>query len=134
MLKEHIRHQRSVFTLFVKSGISVNPSKAFLGYPSVQLLGQKADLLGLWTAEDKLKAVTKLSLPTLLSQLETYLGMTGWLRNYIAYYAAIAKPLQDRKTAMLANSPKSGEQRKRFARRNHLNESTEIEKAAFKPL
>ena len=46
-LAEHIQHLRSVFKLFVDSGISVNPNKAFLAYPSVQLLGQKVDSLGL---------------------------------------------------------------------------------------
>ena len=106
--EEHEQHLRQVFELFVISGISVNPSKAFLGYPSVQLLGQKVDSLGLWTAEDKLKAIFKLAFPETLSKLETYLGMTGWLRDYVANYAMIAKPLQDRKTMMLANSPRSG--------------------------
>ena len=92
-LQEHLQHLRQIFELFTGSGISINPGKAFLGYPSVQLLGQKVDLLGLWTAEDKLRAISKLLFPTTLAKLETYLGMTGWLRDYIAHYAAIAKPL-----------------------------------------
>ena len=53
-LEEHKDHLRQIFTLFTKYGILVNPAKAFLAYPSVQLLGQKVDSLGLYTVEDKL--------------------------------------------------------------------------------
>lgn len=60
--------------------------------------------------------------------------MTGWLRNYIAYYAVIAKPLQDRKIAILASSLKSGDERRNFARKNYLSEPTPVEKTAFKSL
>ncbi len=130
-LEEHLEHLRQIFGLFVRAGISVNPSKAFLGYPSVQLLGQKVDSLGLWTSEDKLQAISRLSFPDTLAKLETYLGMTGWLRDYIAHYAAIAKPLQDRKTIMLANSPKAGHERKNFATRTELRMPTKLELESF---
>ena len=115
-------------------GISVNPQKAYLGYPSIQLLGQKVDSLGLWTAEDKLQAISKLSFPTTLAKLETYLGMTGWLRDYIAHYAAIAKPLQERKTLMLASSPRAGNERKNYATKAELQAPSEREMAAFNAL
>ena len=133
-LAEHVEHLRQIFQLFVSSGISVNPSKAFLGYPSVQLLGQKVDSLGLWTAEDKLQAISKISFPETLSKLETYLGMTGWLRDYIANYAIIARPLQDRKTTMLATAPRAGQERKNFASRARLQEPTGTELSSFQEL
>lgn len=133
-LQEHVEHLRQIFNLFMQSGISINPFKAFLGYPSVQLLGQKVDSLGLWTAEDKLRAIAKISFPETLSKLETYLGMTGWLRDYIANYAIIAKPLQERKTAMLAASPRAGQERKNFALRSRLDQPTGTELAAFSEL
>ena len=60
--------------------IRLSPRKSFLGYPSVHLLGQKVDALGLATAADKLAAITNLSFPKSLSQLEKYLGLTGYLR------------------------------------------------------
>ena len=133
-LAEHVEHLRQIFQLFVSSSISVNPSKAFLGYPSMQLLGQKVDSLGLWTAEDKLEVISKISFPETLSKLETYLGITGWLRDYIANYTIIARPLQDRKTAMLATSPKAGQERKNFASRARLQAPTGAELAFFQEL
>jgi len=76
-LNNHVSYLRQVFTLLNKTNISINPTKAFIGYPSIQLLGQKVDSLGLSTAEDKLRAITALSFPITLSQLEIYLGFTG---------------------------------------------------------
>ncbi len=75
--------------------ISVKPTKAFLAYPTVQLLGQKVTSLGPSSSEEKLKAISKLKFLLNLRQLGTYLGLTEWLRDYIPYYARIAKLLQD---------------------------------------
>ena len=60
--------------------------------------------------------------------------MTGWLRDYIAHYAAIAKPLQERKTLMLANSPRAGNERKNFAVRAELQAPSDRELEAFDAL
>ena len=78
-----------------ENNILIKPTKVLLVYPTIQLLGQKVASLGLSTLEEKLRAIAKLKFPSNLRQLETYLGLTGWLRNYISYYARIAKLLQD---------------------------------------
>ena len=130
-LEDHVAHLRQVFRLLNDVNISINPAKAYVGYPSVQLLGQKVDSFGLSTAEDKLKAIAALSFPATLSQLETYLGLTGWLRNYVPHYAAITKPLQDRKTTLLKPSPKGGQERKNYSLRVKINDLTASEQTAF---
>ena len=133
-LREHHLHLSKVFSLFQANGISVNPTKAFLGYPSVHLLGQKVNSFGLATADDKLEAISQLDFPRTLSQLETYLGMTGWLRNYIPNYAAITKPLQDRKTLLLAGAPRAGNERKTYANKTQVDDPSPTEQAAFSAL
>ena len=133
-LQEHHLHLSKVFSLFQSNGISVNPAKAFLGYPSVHLLGQKVNSFGLSTADDKLEAISQLNFPRTLSQLETYLGMTGWLRNYVPNYAAITKPLQDRKTLLLATAPRAGNERKNYANKTRVDDPSPAEQAAFSAL
>src|SRR5438045_2511175 len=76
-LKEHVQHLHAIFGMFSNIGISIKPSKAFLGYPSDRLLGQHVDSLGLATTEEKLKAISWLQFPKTLKDLETYLGLTG---------------------------------------------------------
>ncbi len=62
-LEEHLTHLCTIFQLFVKREISIKPSKAFLGYPTVSLLGQRVNSFGLATAEEKLKAIAQLKFP-----------------------------------------------------------------------
>ena len=133
-LQEHLMHLRQVFTLFLRVGIALKPSKSFMGYPNVQLLGQRVDSFGLSTPQERLAAISKLKFPQTLTALETYLGMTGYLRNYIAWYAQIARPLQDRKTELLKPSPKGGRERKSFAATTRLSDPSEAEVASFNTL
>lgn len=98
-----------MFAQLDSCNIYLLPKKSFLGYPSVNLLGQKVDVLGLSTATEKLSAISQLAFPNTLSQLEKYLGMTGYLRQYVPYYAAIVKPLQLRKTLLGKSVTKGAE-------------------------
>lgn len=91
--EDHIRHLHAVFTTLNALNIKLSPKKLFMGYPSIKLLGQRVDALGLSTAEEKLAAISQLEFPRTLKDLETYLGMTGYLRQYAPYYAQMAEPL-----------------------------------------
>lgn len=57
--------------MFQRMDIALKPSKTYLGYRSVALPGQKVDIFGLTTAEEKLEAISKLKFPGTLKQLET---------------------------------------------------------------
>ena len=132
--KEHESHLRRVFTVLAENNISIKAAKAFLGYPSVSLLGQKVDSFGLATSEEKLKAISKLRFPRTLRQLETYLGLTGWMRDYVPYYAGISKPLQDRKTELLRHGPTAGSARRSYSAKTRLKDPTGLEIASFETL
>lgn len=73
----------------------ISAKKSFIGFLSVRLLGQKVDGFGITTPEDKIKAIHDLDFPERLSELETYLSLSGSLRQYIKFYANIVRPLQD---------------------------------------
>lgn len=142
-LEEHLRHLRQVFQALDAMNIHLAPAKAFLAYPSVQLLGQHVDALGLATAEDKLAAIRNLEFPRTLAALERYLGMTGYLKQYVPYYSAIVKPLQERKTLLnrtcnknLVDTSKSttGSARKSEAGRSYIRTPTSKELNAYHQL
>ena len=129
-LDEHLMHLRKIFSLFEKLGISIKLTKAFLGYSDVDLLGQRVNSLGMSTSEEKLRAISLLKFPKALIDLEHYLGLTGYLRSFIYYYAGIARPLQDLKTHLLRASPKGGQQRRNYTSRTKII-PTEKENSAF---
>lgn len=133
-LEDHVRQLRQIFGVLRSNNISIKPTKAFIGYPSVQLLGQKVDSLGLATTEEKLKAIAKLKFPRTLRQLEHYLGLTGWLREYVKGYAKISEPLQLRKTLLLKTAPIAGNARRSYASRAELINPSQKEILAFKTL
>ena len=92
-LNDHLEHLRKVFHLYKTRRITLSPNKSFLGYPTVTLLRQQVDSLGLSISEEKIKAIQALQFPKTLRDLEIYLGMMGWLRSSIRNYAQLAKPL-----------------------------------------
>lgn len=133
-LEEHLAHLRQIFTMLKTNNISIKPQKAFMGYPSVQLLGQKVDSFGLATSEEKLRAISKLRYPRNLQALETYLGLTGYMREYVPFYAGIAKPLQELKTELLRHGPVAGNARKSYSRRTRVENPTDRERLSFTTL
>ena len=46
-LKDHANHFHEIFGLFDKMNIALKPSKSYIGYPTMMLLGQKIDNFGL---------------------------------------------------------------------------------------
>ena len=133
-LEEHVQHLRLLFQLFSSVGISINPTKAFLGYPSIRILGQHVDSLGLSTDAEKLEAISRLQFPEMLKQLEIYLGLTGYLRQYVPFYAAVSGPLQDHKNLLLRKGPTAGPQHRNFSLQTPLLNPTAAEHTSFKAL
>lgn len=131
---DHEAHLHEVFSVLQANNISIKAAKAFVGYPSVALLGQRVDSFGLATSAEKLKAIAKLRFPRTLKQLETYLGLTGWLRDYIAHYAGLSKPLQARKTELLRGGPVAGSARRNYSSRTKVKDPTEKELLSFELL
>lgn len=76
-----------LFDIFFEYNISIKPTKSFFKYPDIGLLGQQVNSLGLTTLEEKLKTIKHLTYPETLGTLEYYLRLTGYLRNYIHFYA-----------------------------------------------
>lgn len=133
-LEEHVRHLSCVFQKFSDMNVSINPKKSFVGYPSVTLLGQKVDGLGLATDKDKIKALLDIQFPTNLKDLEIYLGLTNWLRKHIPYYAQASSALQARKTALLKGSPRDGNARRAYVSRTYIKDPTEAEFESYKTI
>lgn len=90
---EHLEHLRRVLTLLREIGLSLSAKKSFLGYPSVELLGHRVDGLGMATTEQRIAAIQNIKMPNTLKDLEHYLGLTGWLRPFMPFYAQLSEPL-----------------------------------------
>lgn len=99
-----------LFNIFLEYNIYIKPTKFFFNYPNVGLLGQPVNLLSLTISKEKLKAINPLTYPKTLDVLKYYLGLTGYLCNYIHFYAQLATSFQVLKTFLLQDAPVSGQQ------------------------
>lgn len=90
----HLQHLQQVFEKLKEFRFVLSPKKFFLSYPLISLLDQKVNSLGLTSDQDKLAAIQSLKFPKTLKQLEFYLGLTSWLRQYIPHYAKRSSALQ----------------------------------------
>lgn len=99
---------RILFEIFMAYRILIKPTKSFLNYPDVSLLGQRVDSLGLTTATEKLQTSKLLTYPETLEALEYYLGLTGYLRSYIHFYTQLSELLHSLKIRLLNSAPISG--------------------------
>ena len=125
-LQNFCNNINTLFTALDSRNLTVAGSKVFLGFPSLTLLGQHVNGLGLSTADDKIAALKALKFPDTVKDLETYLGMTGWLRQYIPFYAAIAEPLQKAKTEALKKAPAGGHSRLHFTSNARIEPTPEL--------
>ncbi len=107
--EEHLQHLETVLRILEESRIHISAAKSFAAYPSVKLLGYTVDGNGIQRTEDRIEAFRKLKKPETLLELETYLGMAGWLRTSIPWYNVKVGPLQARKTALFREGRTTGE-------------------------
>ena len=134
IMAEHVNHLNAIFHGLSELSITLKPTKSFIGYPSVHLLSQKVDAFGLSTSMDKLQAIADLEFPKSLRLLEIYLGMTGYLRQYIPFYAQVSAPLQQCKTLLLKGVSPSGQARKMESARTNILTPTPAELGSFHDL
>lgn len=107
-LNNFLSKLRILFEIFVAYNISIKPTKTFLNYPDVGLFGQEDNTLGLTTAKEKLDVIRFLQYPLTMGVLKYYLGLIGYFRSYIHYYAQLAELLQALKMIMLKSAPLLG--------------------------
>lgn len=62
-LEQHVTDLHILLTCLKTYIIALQPIKAYIGFPSVSLLGHRVDALGMLTLEEKLKAIADLEFP-----------------------------------------------------------------------
>lgn len=76
-----------LFKIFLYYNIFIKLIKSYFNYSDISLFGQQLNFLELRNSDKKLKTIRFLRYPETLRALEYYLGLTGYLRSYIHFYA-----------------------------------------------
>lgn len=93
--EEHVRAVEEILTRAADDGLKFAPSKCFFGFDCLKVLGRMVSPEGLAAPGDRVAAVRDMPYPDTLGKLWTFLGMTGYYRQFICKYATIAGPLYD---------------------------------------
>ena len=71
----------------------------------LKMLGQLVDRFGVTTTAERADATLRQTYPKTLDKLEYFLGVCGFNRHLVPYYAQITGPLQTLKTLLFKNAP-----------------------------
>lgn len=93
--EEHIKVLGKVFQRISGANLHVRPSKCLLGGTSVDFLGHHIGGGEIGLQEYNVEKVRQANRPTTKKQVRSFLGLTGFYRNYIPNYSTIAAPLTD---------------------------------------
>ena len=94
-VKEHDATLEEVFRRAKQYNITFNPDKCQFRTPVIDFFGHRFTKDGLQADPEKVKAIVKMGRPRSKEEVRSFLGMTGYLDDYIPNYSATVAPLRE---------------------------------------
>lgn len=91
-MEEHVEHLRQVFQLLTQYNLRLNKEKCHFGLKRVKVLGFIVGEGKVGQDPDKTSAISERTPPKDLSELRSFLGLSGYYRRFIKDYAKICVP------------------------------------------
>jgi hypothetical protein len=92
-LTQHLEHLRLVFSTLRAHQFYLKRKKCVFAKSELQYLGHIISKDGVSTDPAKTQAMVDWPVPSSLTELRGFLGLTGYYRKFVRHYGAIAKPL-----------------------------------------
>jgi hypothetical protein len=89
----HVADLKSVFKRLADANVKLNPSKCEFFRNKINYLGHVISTEGIQPNPDKIQAILNKRSPSCITELRTWLGITGFYRQYIPRFPAITAPL-----------------------------------------
>ena len=95
MEEDHLRQLQAMFECFQEHGLKLKPSKCSFLHKQIMFLGHEISADGMKPGTLNLKGIAEMAPPANYTEVQRFLGMTGFFQRFIKNYARIAKPLND---------------------------------------
>lgn len=92
-LDEHAQHLRAVLKLMHENHLYLKLSKCSFAQHQLEYLGHIISDQGVATDPSKISAMIQWPVPTTITEVRAFLGLTGYYRKFVKGYGMIAKPL-----------------------------------------
>jgi hypothetical protein len=94
-MEEHKHHLIIVMEILKANNLFLKESKCSFGTTQVEYLGHVISQNGVATDPKKITVIANWQTPTTVSQLRSFLGLSGYYRRFIRGYGQICKPLYE---------------------------------------
>jgi hypothetical protein len=94
-LNEHIEHLCAIFCALRESRLFANLEKCTFCTDRVAFLGYVVTQRGIEVDEAKIEAIKSWLIPATLTQLLSFLGLTGFYQRFVSDFSTIVAPLND---------------------------------------
>ena len=93
--EEHVRSVDLILGRIQDAGLTIKPSKCYLGYEELSFLGHELASGTVRPETDKIEKLQKAERPCTKQNVRAFLGLAGYYRKFIPNFAETAMPLTD---------------------------------------
>ncbi|GBG72363.1 hypothetical protein CBR_g11941 [Chara braunii] len=94
-VEEHVAHLDKVLSLLRQHKFKINGEKCEFGRTCVLYLGHEISAEGLKPDDAKVASIRDWPRPQSVTEMRSFLGMTGYYRTFVKNYSVVAAPLTD---------------------------------------
>ena len=95
MEEDHLCRLQATFEHFHEHRLKLKPSKCSFLHKQITFLGHEVSADGMKPGTRNLEGIAEMAPPANYTEVQHFLGMTGFFRRFIKGYTRIAKPLND---------------------------------------
>ncbi|GBG87447.1 hypothetical protein CBR_g45505 [Chara braunii] len=94
-VEEHVAHLDKVLSLLRQHKLKINGEKCEFGRTQVLYFGHEISAEGLKLDDAKMGSIRDWPRPQFVTEMRSFLGMTGYYRTFVKNYSVVAAPLTD---------------------------------------
>jgi hypothetical protein len=93
--EEHDRRLIALLTRLEEAGLTINVEKSKISKDEMEFFGLRIGRNGVGLADDKIKCLVEAKMPSTVSQVESFIGLSQSCERFIPNHAAIIAPLRE---------------------------------------